>query len=486
MGRIVTILVFLAAVLGRGRASHADTTVNAVIGDASWFAAHAQPPETADEVTRIRTHLTYVVAELQRRDVAAWSPRQREHRRAALASLAAYARRGVFPRRTGDAYAGRRPRFIDDRGVRCAVGELVAASGHPELAAAIAATHEYAYVRDMQVPALARWAAAQGFTIDELALIQPSYAASPTAETTRRAIEDAKDRVTLACASEGTPPARLALHVVGLRSAHTQVTTTATTPFARCFATAAGQVERGGGAYDHEITTYDFDMDVALSTPQVLLERHLARLQPEPDACTPRPGAIARRATIDVTTARHGAPPDDDHGVTVQVVTAPSNPEVTACLEHWMANQFADFRALAGLHAHRELSLGSPFAPAQVRAYLDGYTRSHATACYPAANPPARVKVSARAKVDDAAFTIVVDTTDHAFATCLAEKLQRSLRASLSVSRPVDGHYRPYFRIDREVDQTVDVPVESPKAHRQRADKAKKHLDDELHRARPD
>src|SRR4051812_44805745 len=85
-------------------------------------------PASADEQARIRGHLTAVHDLLVLRETSTLTTAQRTRRAAALADLARYAARGEFPRRTGDRYIGIRPRFIDDRGVHCAVGRLIADS----------------------------------------------------------------------------------------------------------------------------------------------------------------------------------------------------------------------------------------------------------------------------------------------------------------------------------------------------------------------
>src|SRR5688500_767163 len=139
--------------------------INAVIGDVSW--THGDP-DRAGEATRIATHLRYVANRLRMRDGGAL-------RATLLDALDEYIARGEFPRRTDDPYAGRRPRFIDDRGVHCAVGYLIARSGHAELARSIDAEHEYAHVAEIDSPALHAWASAHGFTLAELAMIQPGY-----------------------------------------------------------------------------------------------------------------------------------------------------------------------------------------------------------------------------------------------------------------------------------------------------------------------
>src|SRR5262249_48902580 len=238
-----------------------DPRINAVIGDASW----TSPRPPASEVERIRTHLAYVDHLLRARHSPA--------RDAALATLERYLARGEVPRRTDDAYAGRRPRFIDDRGVRCAVGEMIWDSGDPALALALDRDHEYAYVRDMHSPALAAWADAHDFTLDELAMIQPAYTAPPNRVSTQRGIEAAKDELVLAGAGESARPAKLAIHVAGLERGNIVVTSTANTPFARCFTARAPAAARTGGAWRHAPETYELDMILALATPRQQLER---------------------------------------------------------------------------------------------------------------------------------------------------------------------------------------------------------------------
>lgn len=155
-------------------AAHADTGINAVLGDVSWWDTHKRPLQTEDEDTRIRTHLAFVSG-LLRAARPKLTPDQSSRRAAALAVLETYVARGVFPRRTRDTHSGRRPRFIDDDGVHCAVGYLLAATGYEDLAARIDREDEYGHVLEMRFAALDRWAHKHGFSVLELAMIQPSY-----------------------------------------------------------------------------------------------------------------------------------------------------------------------------------------------------------------------------------------------------------------------------------------------------------------------
>lgn len=147
--------------------------VNAIVGDAGFVAAEHRDPTPEDaEVARIRAHLAYVVASL-RQTHAPLSPALLAEREGLLDVLAAYAARGEFP--VNHVYPGRRPVFIDPDGTLCAVGALVAHASGRAAAEAIAARHRYDYVLDMHDSSIDAWAAEHGFTLRELAMIQPSY-----------------------------------------------------------------------------------------------------------------------------------------------------------------------------------------------------------------------------------------------------------------------------------------------------------------------
>ncbi len=125
------------------------------------------------EADRIATHLHRVHEHLSTHTPTEMSPAQRSHRHALLGSLNTYAARGVFP--MNDIVHGRSPVFIDKLGNACGVGHLMITSGHAELAERIHEEMNLAYVHDIALPEVAAWAATNGFTIDELAWIQPTY-----------------------------------------------------------------------------------------------------------------------------------------------------------------------------------------------------------------------------------------------------------------------------------------------------------------------
>lgn len=127
----------------------------------------------ATEAERIADHLQRVAKRLAARPpkVIGWEIVQR--RRMLLDTLNTYADRGRFPMNL--AVPGRTPVFIDDAGTACAVGQLMISSGYGALAHRIHRETNLAYIHSIDLPEVAEWATAQGFTIDELAWIQPTY-----------------------------------------------------------------------------------------------------------------------------------------------------------------------------------------------------------------------------------------------------------------------------------------------------------------------
>ncbi|MCW5806461.1 MAG: hypothetical protein KIT31_29120 [Deltaproteobacteria bacterium] len=76
--------------------------------------------------------------------------------------------------------------FIDDDGAICAVGYLIERSAGRALSEKIAATHRYDFLEDIAaaMPEVDAWIRSSGFTLEELASIQPAYA-SPNVMTWR-------------------------------------------------------------------------------------------------------------------------------------------------------------------------------------------------------------------------------------------------------------------------------------------------------------
>lgn len=148
--------------------------VNAVIGDYSvQFSGRSL--QDLDEQQHIQTHLLFVCDYLAAASTGHLSTAQRVNRRHLIKVLREYALAGEFPQHDSPAGAWRQPRFIDHRGVHCAVGELIRHTDGPTLPEQINALHEYDYLPDITVPDVAQWAQDHGLTLEECAMIQPSY-----------------------------------------------------------------------------------------------------------------------------------------------------------------------------------------------------------------------------------------------------------------------------------------------------------------------
>ncbi len=126
-----------------------------------------------NENSAIQLHLRLVVKTLSNRTSANLNIEQTKNRNTLLKELKTYADCGSFPVNHFKPY--RTPVFIDDAGTHCAVGYLMMKSGHDALAQEINNKQRFAYVYEIKVNGVAEWADEFGFTIDELAWIQPAY-----------------------------------------------------------------------------------------------------------------------------------------------------------------------------------------------------------------------------------------------------------------------------------------------------------------------
>lgn len=127
-----------------------------------------------EEVTLIQTHLRLVIEQLEAADVAHLEAAQLRQRRVHIRTLRSYMSAARFPMNVFR--PGLCPVFIDPWGTHCAVGHLIATSGHQELATRINNEHQLDFLRDIKTEGLSEWQLSSGLTFDELALIQPQYA----------------------------------------------------------------------------------------------------------------------------------------------------------------------------------------------------------------------------------------------------------------------------------------------------------------------
>ncbi|MFT5724686.1 MAG: hypothetical protein ACI9JN_001807, partial [Bacteroidia bacterium] len=126
----------------------------------------------ASDLDRIQYHLYHVISYLTKNNLPT-DQSMLENRLSLLSELKTYTDKKVFP--TNLYHRERTPYFIDDNGVHCAVGYMIKVSGNQSLANKISAEHNYDYLKDIKTPGVTDWAKTYGFTLDELAWIQPGY-----------------------------------------------------------------------------------------------------------------------------------------------------------------------------------------------------------------------------------------------------------------------------------------------------------------------
>ena len=138
----------------------------------------------------IMSHLDGVEARLRAAPVDHLTPAQQAKRSELLDVLHDYRETRVFPHNhvapagrdrpveVGHAFPsmhGRTPVFVDEHGSHCAVGYLLAVDGQHALVDRIVSGGNLRYVHEIDEPELLAWAAGAGFTVEELAQIQPAY-----------------------------------------------------------------------------------------------------------------------------------------------------------------------------------------------------------------------------------------------------------------------------------------------------------------------
>ena len=133
----------------------------------------SSPAKQFTEQQLVKFHLQQTELLLRKRKVNHLSVAQQMQREKNLNTLYSYWNNGVFP--INDLHENRQPYFIDKFGTYCAVGYLMKMSGADNMAKEIHSKQNYSYLTDINHPELKNWAFASGFTLDELALIQPGY-----------------------------------------------------------------------------------------------------------------------------------------------------------------------------------------------------------------------------------------------------------------------------------------------------------------------
>lgn len=137
----------------------------------------AQAPQStsdalADQRAQARARYVKVENELGRASLENLSPEQREARARLLEVLDAYVQRADFGVQSIDPLA-RLPQFVDRDGRRCAIAELLHATGEDALVASVAAQHNTAWIVDLSAdPRFLGWLDTHGLALDEAARIQ--------------------------------------------------------------------------------------------------------------------------------------------------------------------------------------------------------------------------------------------------------------------------------------------------------------------------
>lgn len=132
-----------------------------------------------NEEDRIQMHLNLVENHLRQNTPKELNEQQLENRNDALDILTAYYKANCFP--ANHYHTSRQPYFIDNYGTACAVGHLIIETGFKSLAKQISKENNYAYISELipLYPQIAKWAKEFGFTLEELAWIQPGYPPVP-------------------------------------------------------------------------------------------------------------------------------------------------------------------------------------------------------------------------------------------------------------------------------------------------------------------
>lgn len=176
----------------------AQQTLNPIVGDSGFFAAYDRQPDAAStECERIISHLEFVHARLSARNPGQLSQTQKANREDCLALLSEYISEGRFPENRE--FSGRRPIFIDGNGTYCAVGYLIQQTAGARAAQAIDSRHHADYVLDMDADLLRPWAEANGFSIRELAMIQPTYGSATPVIRYQAWLKDALEAEGVGC-----------------------------------------------------------------------------------------------------------------------------------------------------------------------------------------------------------------------------------------------------------------------------------------------
>ncbi len=135
------------------------------------FDSHSAASPFEEGLRRTSAHYAVVEGELLAADTSCLSDAQNTARLRLVATLRAYRERADFGR--GEDPATRIPWFVDAKGRRCAVAELLHATGEFDLVERVRTTNNHAWVLELAGDAtFVRWRCDNGLSFDEAARIQ--------------------------------------------------------------------------------------------------------------------------------------------------------------------------------------------------------------------------------------------------------------------------------------------------------------------------
>ncbi len=455
--------------------------INAVIGDESWVATHGgEPVEGVDvEVERIQTHLRFVLERLRASSGLPLEDARFARRHALLDALEVYTEAGSFPQRNlSDGWGVRRPQFIDDAGVHCAVGDLIRVSGHPKLALSLDRVHEFDFVEDMNSRELFAWATHHGFSLRELAMIQPGYySPPPSPKPPRRTLYPNLKRVKRVssllarrsfaeCAAMGSPRRKVKVRVHGVEGDEWKVDLVHPKgAFAEC---VASMLQRRMGRLGVSATVFRHNVSVDFSTDQEFMERNLASV-PFHDAnskCLPGNATRENPKKVSVLLVSNAKE------ARVEVKTIPEMPDVQTCIQEYVRKAVGLRVAHWKVNVTQERKVVSYMNDDHLKATLERSARRATTTCRATDAPFKEVTVRARASRIKSAIAIDVVGGSRVFKWCVEAKIHHEF--SMWFRRHVeleDGSMVTESTIDDDATAEVSFEVETQGQYRARIEK---------------
>lgn len=138
----------------------------------SYSPKHTYSPKTEKELVKL--HLLNAI-ELIKENTAKLdlNNKQLQQRNKNLEILSEYANRELFP--INNIQTERTPIFVDEAGTHCAVGYLLKLDGENEIIDFVTSSNNLIKILEIENESFNSWQENSGFTMDELALIQPGY-----------------------------------------------------------------------------------------------------------------------------------------------------------------------------------------------------------------------------------------------------------------------------------------------------------------------